>query len=40
MDINNAGMVTKGEGGGIHWEIVINIYILLHTKYITNKGLL
>ena len=34
-------MVTKGERGeGIHWEIGINIYILLYIKEMTNKNLL
>ena len=27
-------------GGGINWEIVIDIYTLLHIKYITNKNVL
>ena len=43
-------MVTKGlgcsrgrgvgVGGGINWEIGIDIYILLYIKQITNKDLL
>ena len=30
-------MVTRGEGGGINWEIGIDIYTLLYIKQITNK---
>ena len=34
-------MVTSGEmGGGIKWEIGMDIYTLLYIKYITNKDLL
>ena len=35
-------MVTGGEraGGGINWEIGIDIYRQLHIKQITNKDLL
>ena len=33
-------MVTRGWGGGISWEIGIDIYTLLYIKYITNKNLL
>ena len=33
-------MVTRGSGGGINWEIGIDIYTLLYTKQITNKDLL
>ena len=29
-----------GKGGGINWEIGIDIYILLYIKQITNKDLL
>ena len=30
----------RGRGGGINWEIGIDIYTLLYIKYITNKDLL
>ena len=30
----------KGWGGGINWEIAIDIDTLLHIKQKTNKGLL
>ena len=34
-------MVTRGErGGGIHWEIGIDIYSQPYIKWITNKDLL
>ena len=34
-------MVTRGGwGGGINWEIGIDIYTLLYINYITNKDLL
>ena len=33
-------MVTKGEGGGINWDIEIDIYTLLYIKQIPNKDLL
>ena len=34
-------MVTRGEkGGGINWEIEVDIYTLLYIKEITNKNLL
>ena len=33
-------MVTRGSGGGINWEIGIDIYTLLYTKDIANKDLL
>ena len=34
-------MVTRGKlGGGINWEIGIDINTLLHIKQITNKDLL
>ena len=34
-------MVTREvRGGGINWEIGIDIYTLLYKKYITNKDLL
>ena len=41
-DVENKFMVTKGVwcGGGINWEIGINIYALLYVKQITNKDLL
>ena len=33
-------MVTKGEmGGGINWEIGIDIYTLLYIEQIPNKNL-
>ena len=32
--------VKPGSGGGIKWEIGIDIHTLLPTKYITNKDLL
>ena len=39
-DVENKLMVTRGWGGGISWEIGIDIYTLLYIKYITNKNLL
>ena len=34
-------MVTRGKGGGgINWEIGIDIYTLLYIKQTTNKDLL
>ena len=35
-------MVIKGEtlGGGMDWEVGIDIYTLLHTKLLSNKDLL
>ena len=34
-------MVTRGKGGGgINWEIGIDIYTLLYIKLTTNKDLL
>ena len=33
-------MVIKGEGGGIDWELGIDMYTLLYLKQITNKVLL
>ena len=34
-------MVIRGkEGGGINWEVGIDIYILLHIKWIDKKPLL
>ena len=33
-------MVTREKGGGINWEIGIDTYTLLYTKYITNKNML
>ena len=30
----------EGKGGGINWEIEIDIYTLLYIKYIINKDLL
>ena len=39
-DIENKVMVTKREvGGGINWELGIDIYTVLHIKYITSKDL-
>ena len=34
-------MVTKRERslGGVNWEIGVDTYMLLYTKYITNKDL-
>ena len=42
-DVENKLMVTKGESDrerGLHWEIGIDIYILLYIKHITDKDLL
>ena len=33
-------MVRVERGGGINWEIGIDIYILLYIKEVNNKGLL
>ena len=33
-------MVTRGGGGGINWEIGIDIYTLLHIKQTNNKDLM
>ena len=33
-------MDTKGEKGGLNWEIGIDIHILLCIKWITNENLL
>ena len=39
-DVENKLMVTKGEmGGGINWEIGIDIYTLLYIEQIPNKNL-
>ena len=34
------GKWRGGGGGGMNWEIVIDIYTLLYIKQITNKDLL
>ena len=40
-DVENKLMGTGGKGGGgIHWEIGIDIYTLLYIKQITSKNLL
>ena len=42
-DLENKFMVTKGKrrgGGGINYEVVMNIYTPLFTQLITNKDLL
>ena len=40
-DVENKCTDTKGgRGGGMDWEIGINIYTLLYTEQITNKNLL
>ena len=39
-DVENKLMVTRGERGGINWEIGIDTYTLLYIKQITNKDLL
>ena len=40
-DIENKHMDTKGgKGGGMNWEIGIDIYTLLCIKQITNENLL
>ena len=40
-DVENKLMVTRGKGGGgINWEIGIDIYTLLYIKQTTNKDLL
>ena len=40
-DFKNKLMVTRdGRGGGINWEMGIDIYIPLYIKQITHKGLL
>ena len=37
MDVENKLLVTKEErGGGINWEIGIDIYTLLYKKQITS----
>ena len=33
-------MLPGGKGGGINWEIGIDIYTLLYIKLVTNKDLL
>ena len=33
------GFRGEREGGGINWEIAIDIYTLLHKKHIINKDL-
>ena len=34
-------MVTRGkEGGGINWEVGIDLYTLLYIRWINNKPLL
>ena len=41
-DVENKSMDNKGErgGGGMNWEIGIDRYTLICTKWITNKILL
>ena len=43
-DVENKRMDTKGRkqggGGGMNWEIGIDVYTLICIKYITNKNLL
>ena len=40
--VENNLTVTRGASsrGGINWETGIDIYTVLHVKYITNKDLL
>ena len=40
-DIENKNLDTKrGKGGGMNWEIGIDIYIIACRKHVTNENLL
>ena len=39
-DIENEHMDTKGIGGGMNWEIGIDVYTPLSIKQVTNENLL
>ena len=34
------GKVVAGGGGGMNWEIMVDIYTVIRIKWITNKKLL
>ena len=41
IDVENNYIDTKGgKGGGMTWELGIDIHTLICTKYITNENLL
>ena len=40
MDTKGGKWVWRGDGGGMNWEIGIDIYTLICIKQITNKNLL
>ena len=40
MDTKGGKWVWQGNGGGMNWEIRIDIYTLICIKLITNKNLL
>ena len=41
IDVENGRMDTVwGEGGGMNWEIGIDMYTLMCIKWMTNKNLL
>ena len=40
MDTKGWGVVGLGGGGGMNWEIVIDMCTLMCVKWMTNKNLL